>query len=211
MFPEVAVHQDDQDIIKRLADKTKSIIFAGLVFMDHNGKLVNNGRWFIPDYQNEGRRWIIRDQGKAHMTKVEMSLGISPYRPCQHIIEINGIEDGPFRISGAICYDATDLKLASDLKNKTDLFVVCAHNRDVSTFDTMVSALNYHMYQHVVVVNKGEFGGSTIQAPFKESYDRLISHAHGTDQISINLADLDLAAFRRPLKKYKEVKSKPAG
>lgn len=36
VFPEVAVHIDDQDIIKRLADKTNSIIFAGLVFTDHN-------------------------------------------------------------------------------------------------------------------------------------------------------------------------------
>lgn len=75
----------------------------------------------------------------------------------------------------------------------------------------MVSALNYHMYQHVVVVNKGEFGGTTIQAPYKESYERLISHAHGGDQISINIADLDLAAFRRTVKEYKKIKAKPAG
>lgn len=211
VFPEVAIHPDDQDIIKRLADKTKSIIFAGMVFMDHKGSLVNNGRWFIPDYQPQGRRWIIRDQGKASMTHDEIKLGISAHRPCQHILEIHGHPDGPFKITGAICYDATDLKLASDLRDKTDLFVVCAHNKDVSTFDTMASALNYHMYQHIVVVNKGEFGGSTIQAPYRESYDRLISHAHGNDQISINLADLDLAAFRRPMKKFKEIKYKPAG
>jgi hypothetical protein len=68
------------------------------------------------------------------------------------------------------------------------------------------------MYQHVAVVNKGEFGGSTMQAPYKEPYDRLISHAHGTDQISINVADLDLAAFkRRSTKSRKKIKSKPAG
>ncbi len=41
IFSELAVHIDDQDIIKRLADKTKAMIFAGLVFTDHNGKLVN--------------------------------------------------------------------------------------------------------------------------------------------------------------------------
>lgn len=211
VFPEVAIHYEDQDLIKRLADKTKSIVFAGMVFMDYKGKLVNNGRWFIPDYQAQGRRWIIRDQGKANMTYIEKKFGISPNRPCQHLIEVNGHPDGPFKITGAICYDATDLKLASDLRGKSDLFVVCAHNKDVNTFDTMVSALNYHMYQHVVVVNKGEFGGSTIQAPYKESYERLISHAHGGDQISINIADLDLAAFRRTIKEYKKVKYKPAG
>ena len=211
VFPEVAVHPDDQDILKRLADKTKAIVFAGLVFMDHEGKLVNIARWFIPDYRLTGRRWIIRDQGKRHMTTLEAELGISGHRPCQHIIEIIGDKEGPFKLSGAICYDATDLKLAADLKGKTDLFIVCAHNRDVATFDTMASALNYHMYQHVALVNKGEFGGTTIQAPYREHFDRLISHAHGSDQISINVADLDLAAFRRDHRTHKPVKKRPAG
>lgn len=211
VFPEVAVHQDDQDLLKRLADKTRSIVFAGLVFLDHRGKLVNVARWFIPDYRPSGRHWIIRDQGKANMTKGEMYLGISGYRPCQHIIELTGAEEGAIRLGGAICYDATDLNLAADLKKKTDLFVVCAHNKDVSTFDTMAAALNYHMYQHVVVVNKGEFGGSTVQAPYKEHYDRLVSHVHGADQISIHVADIDPAAFRRTHKVFKPVKTKPAG
>lgn len=67
------------------------------------------------------------------------------------------------------------------------------------------------MYQHVVLVNKGEFGGTTIQAPYREHFARLISHAHGLDQISINVADLDLAAFRREHKIYKPVKKRPAG
>lgn len=211
VFPEVAVHPDDQDLIKRLADKTKAIVFAGLIFTEHDEKLVNIARWYIPDYRQSGRQWIIRDQGKYNMTKGEKSLGVRGYRPCQHIIEITGLKEGPITMSGAICYDATDLKLAVDLKDKSDLFVVCAHNRDVNTFDTMAAALNYHMYQHVVVVNKGEYGGSTIQAPYKEHYDRLVSHAHGVDQISIHVADLDLAAFRREHKFYKAVKTKPAG
>lgn len=211
VFAEVAVHPDDQDLLKRLADKTKAIVFAGLIFLDHNGKLVNIARWFIPDYRESGRRWTIRDQGKANMTTAEVGLGISGYRPCQHILELIGDSEGPFKLSGAICYDATDLRLATDLKGKTDLFIVCAHNKDVATFDTMASALNYHMYQHVALVNKGEFGGTTIQAPYREHFDRLISHAHGSDQISINVADLDLAAFRRREKMYKPVKKKPAG
>jgi len=212
VFSEIAVHLDDQDLIKRLADKTKSIILAGLILKDHDGKLVNTARWFIPDYRNTGRQWIIRDQGKKFPTRIEKDLDVVGYRPCQHIIELHGISGGPFKITGAICYDATDLNLAADLKGKTDLFVVVAHNKDVRTFDTMASALHYHMYQHVVVVNKGEFGGSTIQAPYTENFDKMISHSHGGGQISINVADLDLAAFRRGDKdEYKGVKTKPAG
>jgi hypothetical protein len=211
VFPEVTVHIDDLDVLKRLADKTKAIIFAGVVFTDHSGKLVNFARWIIPDIRTSGRQWIIRDQGKKYMTPSEIALGVTGYRPCQHLIEIHGHPEGPFRLSGAICYDATDIRLAADLRDKTDLFVVAAHNADVSTFDNMAAALHFHMFQHIVITNIGEFGGTTIQAPFKLPYHRLISHVHGSDQISINMADLDLAAFKRKVKTYKEVKSKPAG
>lgn len=211
VFAELAVHIDDQDVIKRLADTTGAIIFAGLVFTDHEGKLINIARWFIPDYRESGRQWVIRDQGKENMTKDEVKLGVSGFRPCQHVVELHGYEEGPFRISGSICYDATDIKLAADLRNITDLYIVVAHNQDVNTFDNMAAALQYHMYQHVVICNIGEFGGSTIQAPYKERFERLISHAHGSEQISISTADIDLAAFTRKVKQYKAVKTKPAG
>lgn len=211
VFPEVSVHLEDQDVIKRLADSTGAIIFAGLVFTDLKGKLVNIARWFIPDYRESGRQWVIRDQGKEHMTDAEISLGVSGYRPCQHLIEVSGHPEGPFNLTGSICYDATDIKLAADLRNITDLFIVVAHNKDVNTFDNMAASLQYHMYQHVVISNIGEFGGSTIQAPYKERHDRLISHAHGVNQIAISTADIDLAAFKRKIKKYKQVKTKPAG
>ena len=75
----------------------------------------------------------------------------------------------------------------------------------------MAAALQYHMYQHVVLTNIGEFGGSTIQAPYRQPYDRLISHSHGGNQISISTSDLDLAAFKRKTRLYKEIKAKPAG
>ena len=153
---------------------------------------------------------MIRDQGKGNLTSNEKKIGIESFRPCQHIIEIEGDTEGPHKITCAICYDSTDLKLASDLKGKTVLFVVVAHNRDVNTFDAMATALHYHMYQHVAVVNKGEYGGTTVQAPYKEQHDRLISHVHGSGQISISVSDLDLAAFKRKNKKYKDVKTPPA-
>jgi len=45
-----------------------------------------------------------------------------------------------------------------------------------------------------------------------ENFDKLISHSHGAEQVSINVADLDLSAFRRPNKdEHKEIKSRPAG
>lgn len=35
-----------------------------------------------------------------------------------------------FRIAGTICYDATDLRLAADLRDVSDLFVIAALNKD---------------------------------------------------------------------------------
>lgn len=95
---------------------------------------------------------MIRDQGKESMTLPEKKLGITGYSPCQHILNVHGHPDGPFRITGAICYDATDIRLAADLRDKTELFVIAAYNKDVNTFDNMASALQYHMYQHLVIV-----------------------------------------------------------
>lgn len=38
----------------------------------------------------------------------------------------------------------------------------------------MVEALHYHMYQHVVLVNSGEFGSSYAMAPYKEHHENLL-------------------------------------
>lgn len=211
VFPEVSVHPDDEDLLKRLADKTNAIIFAGYVFQDKDDKLVNLARWLIPTYKDGSRQWVIRDQGKEHMTKLENKMGVTPHRPCQHIFEVHGHGEATFKMTGAICYDATDIKLTADLRDKTDLFIVAAYNTDVKTFDNMAAALQWHMYQHVVICNIGEFGGSTIQAPYKQQHEKVISHVHGAGQISINMADIDPHAFTRVTKTYKETKAPPAG
>lgn len=211
VFSELAVHPEDEDIVRALAFRTKAIIFCGFVFCEQDGRIVNKARWIIPDSSESGIQWRVRDQGKYHMTSDEVTLGVQGYRPSQHIISVEGHPEGPFKITGAICYDATDIKLAADLRDLTDMFVIAAYNKDIDTFDNMASALQWHMYQHVVITNTGEYGGSTMQAPYKEKHHKLISHAHGTGQIAISTADIDLAAFRRKLKVYKKTKSQPAG
>ncbi|HHQ4314372.1 TPA: RNA-directed DNA polymerase, partial [Serratia fonticola] len=211
VFSELAVHPEDEDIVRALAFRTKAIIFCGFVFCEQDGRIINKARWIIPDSSESGTQWRVRDQGKYHMTSDEVALGVQGYRPSQHIISIEGHPEGPFKLTGAICYDATDIKLAADLRDLTDMFVIAAYNKDVDTFDNMASALQWHMYQHVVITNTGEYGGSTMQAPYKEKHHKLISHAHGTGQIAISTADIDLAAFRRKLKIYKKTKTQPAG
>ena len=139
------------------------------------------------------------------------------------VIELQNRGDRPYRISGAICYDATDLALAADLRDETHMFVIAAMNKDVKTFDSMVSALRYHMYQHVLIANCGEYGGSTAQAPYDVEHKRLISHIHGGNQLAISVFDVDmddfgpaLRAAAPPVPVKKEVierigKTRPAG
>ncbi len=205
LFPELSVHTDDVALLTRFADSAKCMVFCGLVFhpMARNQtKLINSGLWILPVRTSEGRALHFIEQGKWNLTPEEEDLGITPYRPCQWLIEAQNNTTKPWRLSAAICYDATDLSLAADLRNASDAFIVSALNRDIGTFDAMVSALHYHMFQHVVLVNSAEFGGSTAQAPYSEHYNKVIVHHHGMDQPVVSVIELDFAKFRgRPTKK----------
>lgn len=219
VFPELSVHQDDVDLLEALSAKTKAMVFAGIVFHQHEEKLINRALWLIPYRTNRGGlRWIKRWQGKWNLTKLETS--ISPWRPYQLIIELDGtlphLERG-FRISGAICYDATDMRLTADLRDHSDAFLIAAMNSDITTFDNMIDALHYHMYQHVVLVNTGEFGGSAAKAPFKLPHHRTITHAHGSEQIAISIFEIEMTSLMvggdlEAADKYPRLrKTKPAG
>jgi hypothetical protein len=134
--------------------------------------------------------------GWCDLTPNEEQLGIFPYRPRQWLIEARSGSSKPWRLSAAICYDATDLSLAADLRNVSDAFIVAALNRDIGTFDAMVSALHYHMFQHIILVNSAEYGGSTAQAPYADHYNKVIVHHHGMDQPVVSVIELDFARFR---------------
>lgn len=218
VWPELAVNVEDIDILEQLADKTGAMIFTGLTFLNiEDVEGPNNvGMWLIPNKQKSGRQFIRRLQGKQHMMADEKDYA-KPWRPYQLFIELIHpafpSEEG-FKLTGSICYDATDIKLSADLKDKSNAYVVAALNKDVATFDSMIDSLYYHMYQHVVLVNTGEFGGSVAKAPYKEKYDKLITHVHGSHQVSISSFEMNMFDFRSIGGSYrsnKETKTRPAG
>jgi hypothetical protein len=218
IWPELAVNNKDMDILERLADKTGAMILAGLTFLNIPGVDGPNNvaKWIIPKKQSSGRQFVVRLQGKQNMTEDEKGV-VKSWRPYQLFIELlhSGYPDeGGFRLTGSICYDATDIKISADLKDKSNAYLIPSLNRDVSTFDSMVDALFYHMFQHVVLVNTGEFGGSVAKAPYKERYDKLITHVHGINQVSISSFQMNMFDFRnigKSLRSGKEIKTKPAG
>jgi hypothetical protein len=217
ILPELSVHEDDLDLIERYVDKTRSIVFCGLVFHDHpkiRGKLVNSARWIIPDDRRGGRSIRRFYQGKQHMTDLERSLKIKGYRPSQLVLRVSDkAQKRSYKLTGCICYDATDLDLARDLRNQTDFFIVAANNQDVTTFDNIAVSLNYLMYQHFAIVNSGEFGGTLVHAPYKTSHERILVHQHGGMQAAVSIAQVDLSdwleAPNKKTKKKSRAKKKP--
>ncbi len=78
----------------------------------------------------------------------------------------------------------------------------------------MVDATYYHMYQHIVLVNTGEFGGSVAKAPYKEMHEKLVTHFQGANQVSIISFEMNMFYFRNiggGFTSGKETKTKPAG
>lgn len=215
LFPELAVHPEHVFLLRRLSDKLRANIFTGLTFIQSPkvGGVINQGLWLIrTESSAHGRSFQYVWQGKKHPMKLEAEMGVKGYRPHVTLVEFPIGSKSPTRVAAAICYDATDLDLVADLRDKSDMFLVAALNQDVQTFDNMVAALHFHMYQPVVLANSGEFGGSTAQAPLPK-HDRLIAHMHGGNQVAVSVFEIDPSPFKstKKPKAPRELKGPPAG
>lgn len=215
LFPELSVHPEHVFHLRVLSDKVKATIFAGLTFIDSPKHLapINQALWLIrTETPGGGRTLQYAWQGKKHLTKPEEKMGVKSYRPHQLLVELPIGIGTPTRVAGAICYDATDLALVADLRERSDIFLVAALNQDVQTFDNMVAALHFHMYQPVVLANMGEFGGSAAQVPLLK-HERLIAHIHGNNQVAVSVFEIDPTPFKlvaKP-KPARDLKTPPAG
>jgi len=215
LFPELSVHPEHVFLLRRLSDKLGANIFAGLTFL-HSPALggpINQGLWLIrTESPGRGRSIQYAWQGKRHPMKLEKTMGVKGHRPHITLVELPVGSKTRTRVAAAICYDATDLDLVADLRDKSDVFLVAALNQDVQTFDNMVAALHFHMYQPVVLANSGEFGGSTAQTPLPK-HDRLIAHVHGGNQVAVSVFEVDPTPFKSTTapKVPPELKGPPAG
>lgn len=104
----------------------------------------------------------------------------------------------PLRLSASVCYDATDLGIAADLRERSDVYVIPALNKDVQTFDNITLALSYQMYQLVVVANNGRYGGSSAYWPIGAPHERRLMHLHGEHQPTLGFFRIkDVVEYRR--------------
>ena len=202
ILPELAVHPSDVGPhLERFARAHQTIILAGLTYHEvvPGGPLINSALWIVPVWSPErGLEIVKRQQGKHHLSPEEVRLRnngacLVGHRPGQWFIgyEWSSFQERPLWLTASICYDATDIHIAADLREHSDIFAVPALNKDVHTFDHMALALHYHMYQMVIVANNGSFGGSNAYAPYRDPFERLVFHHHGQPQASVSFFEID--------------------
>ena len=229
ILPELAVHPKDvRTHLVPFARAHKAIILTGLTYEEilTGQPLVNSALWVIPEWSDDyGLQIRILRQGKKHLAPDEEDFSkdgervLQGFRPCQWLIGYpwsNATGSRPAWLTAAVCYDATDIGLAADLRNKSDILAIPAFNKDVKTFDQMALALHYHMFQLVIVANSGQYGGSNAYWPRTDSHIRQVFHTHGQPQASISFLEIDdIGAFlgRRNVSGAKAVdwKHPPAG
>ena len=203
VFPELAIHPQDIDtLLVPFVRKYKCIVLAGIVYHTEysnlkSSKLLNSCIWLVPEWrQSTGFQLRTIEQIKKNLAPEEEKLSNkiqSGFRPAQWLIEyeLSNYWSIKLNLSASVCYDATDLDLVADLRSMSDIYFVCALNKDVSTFDNMAESLSYHMYQGVILVNNGEYGGSSFYMPFRKNYRREVFHLHGQPQATIAFAEID--------------------
>jgi hypothetical protein len=203
ILPELSVHPDDVAThLVPFARAFKTAILAGMVYerVVPGQPLINSALWIIPRMvEGQGLQTVIRRQGKQHLSPMELPFNspdklVTGFRPCQWLVGYEWSKDrasDPLWLTASICYDATDLRLASDLRDRSDVFAIPALNLDVGTFDQMAQALHYHMYQLVLIANNGAYGGSNAHVPNGEAYERQVFHTHGQPQATISFFEID--------------------
>jgi len=203
ILPELAVHPDDvESILMPFVRAHRCILTAGLVYHPRDqgaaAPLINSAVWLIPEWTPQhGLNVRTIEQGKARLAPEEEDL-VGPhvvgFRPTQWIVHYEWHHSGlprPLFLSTSVCYDATDVTLAADLRDKNDFYAICALNSDIQTFDNLAMSLNYHLFQGVLIVNNGTYGGSNFFAPLERPYRRQILHFHGQPQAVIGFAEVD--------------------
>ncbi len=216
ILPELAVHPDDVTaLLLPIVRMYKCIALVGLVYHpkdvnDPQSKLINSALWLIPEWSPAHGLQVRRvEQGKAHLApKDEESIPeITGYRAAQWIIRYRWSSNRlnrPLLLSAAICYDATDSALTHDLRDRNDFFAICALNKDTTTYDNLAMTLNYHLFQGVLVVNNGQYGGTNFHVPLKENYERKLIHYHGQSQVAIGFIEVSPRKFvKRPRDRFK--------
>lgn len=93
------------------------------------------------------------------------------------------INHGGLFLSGLICNDLLNIDYRKDLRGEIDALIVVEWNKDVDTYDALISATANDLHCFVFQVNNRLYGDTRLRAPYKESYMR--------DRVRVRGGELD--------------------
>ncbi|MDD5686749.1 MAG: RNA-directed DNA polymerase [Elusimicrobia bacterium] len=218
VFPEIFIPHEAISDLKKYSKIYNLIIVGGLWYseiktLNRNKDYKNELLWIFPEpniFKKDDRDSMYIKQNKLYPTSFEKkSLKIKEANPKTiYKINIKGIKND-VTICGVLCYDFTSVELKTLLKNNSDLLIVPSFNRDVHTFDNLAESSNYEMFSHVIVLNTGFYGGSSVRAPYYEVRDKRIFDIHGSKLSNIALRELRINEIKKG--NGRKIKEKPAG
>jgi len=146
IFPELAIHHNQVwKYLVPFVRRHKCLVLAGLTYhhFPGSGKRINSAYWLIPTWdKSTGFHIKILEQGKEHLAHNEQSFkrkglkDLIGFRPCQWIVKYQTDPSSHLSMTASICYDATDLSLAADLRNQSDIFAVQAFTKPFTRYQT---------------------------------------------------------------------------
>lgn len=106
------------------------------------------------------------------------------------------IEHGGLFLSGLICNDLLNIDYRQSLRGKVDALIVIEWNKDVDTYDALVSATANDLHCFVLQVNNRKYGDTRLRAPYKEKHDRDKVRVRGGELDYFVLATLEANKLR---------------
>lgn len=89
------------------------------------------------------------------------------------------IKDRGFHFSGLICNELLSIKYRHQLLGKVDALIIVEWNKDLETYDPIVSATANDLHCYVIQVNNRKYGDTRVRAPYKDAWRRDIARVRG--------------------------------
>jgi hypothetical protein len=111
------------------------------------------------------------------------------------------VNHGGLFLSGLICNDLLNIDYRKNLRGKIDALIVIEWNKDVETYDALITATANDLHCFAFQVNNRLYGDTRLRAPYKESYMR--------DRVRVRGGELDYFVVAGiEVKKLREFQSK---
>jgi predicted amidohydrolase len=204
VFPEVFLPRSILARLQAFSDRLGTTIIGGVDYDGGEGDQNANECVIIrPTRTQEFYRKISRSQYDALSdmdgTRMPMERGDTLWR----FVDKKGQGFGVL-----ICYDYSHLDLMAklNLENREqplDLVFVVSHNPFSQLYESCCIADSHRFYQHIVMCNVSDYGGSGIFTPLRTDGARQVIAQVGKGVETIFVAELDLEAVRAGRKEEK--------